>query len=269
MKRFEHANGVVTLGFESLANGMPVQGHVATRHGGVSPAPWRSLNFSVARGDSRERVAENRRRLGEALDIDPARLARCQQVHGTQVAQVDANRGSRDRQPEADALITGAPDIPLALVFADCVPVLLYDARRHALGVCHAGWRGTVAGAAVATLQAMRTAYGTQAQDVVAGIGPSIGPASYEVGADVVAAARAALPDAERCLVVPASGGTRLHFDLWLANRLQLEAAGVPARQIEVSEIDTAQNTHDFFSHRGEQGRCGLFTMVAWLEAAG
>ncbi|MEX1020438.1 MAG: polyphenol oxidase family protein, partial [Litorilinea sp.] len=183
MIRHVHANGVVTLGFESLA-ALPVQGHVATRHGGVSPAPWQSLNFSVSRGDTPDRVAENRRRLAAALDVDADKLVRCQQVHGTDVQCVDGEHAGVV-PVAADALITATPGVPLALVFADCTPILLYDTARHALGVCHAGWRGTVAGAAVATLRAMQRVYATRPADVRVGIGPSIGPASYEVGAEV------------------------------------------------------------------------------------
>lgn len=261
MIRHTHANGVITLEFEQLQNA-PVRGHVATRHGGVSPAPWSSLNFSVSRGDTPERVAKNRQRLAAALGVDAQRMVRCQQVHGVQVHRVGAEQGGRVQGP-GDALITAECHVPLALVFADCVPVLLYDARNHALGVCHAGWRGTVAGAAAKTLRAMQEAFGTRSADVHAGIGPSIGPESYAVGPDVWESAQAALPFADACFSEPSS--SQLHFDLWQANRLQLEAEGVPAANIDVSGIDTAQNTQDFFSHRAERGQCGLFTMVAWL----
>lgn len=264
MNRIEHANGVVTLGFEKLA-GLPIQGHVVTRHGGVSPAPWQSLNFSVARGDAQERVHENRRRLADALDFDVAHIVRCQQVHGTRVCAVDKEQAGQV-QEDADALVTAGTELPISLVFADCVPVLLYDAERHVVGICHAGWRGTVAGSARSTLETMQRVHKTNPAHVHVGIGPSIGPDSYEVGPEVVAAAKAGLPYAEECLLYPRRSEGRAHFDLWRANQLQLEAAGVPASQIEIASIDTARNTQDFFSHRAEKGRCGLFCMVAWLE---
>jgi copper oxidase (laccase) domain-containing protein len=100
----------------------------------------------------------------------------------------------------------------------------------------------------------------------VAGIGPSIGPASYEVGADVVEMAGARLPNADRYFTYPNGPERNPHFNLWLANSDQLVDAGVPASQIEVSEIDTAQRVDEFFSHRAELGRCGLFSMVVWLN---
>src|SRR5690606_31998363 len=147
-------------------------------------------------------------------------------------------------------------------VFADCVPVVLYDSVRHVLGVCHAGWRGTVNGAAAATLWAMQAAYGTETDDVRACIGPSIGPASYEVGDEVVGMAYALLSRPDAVISYPNGNDQHPHLDLWRANAIQLIEAGVPETQIEISAIDTAQHTDDFFSHRAEQGRCGLFGML-------
>ena len=262
MHRLKHANGVITYAFE-LFQEYPVQVHVSTRHGGVSPAPWNTLNFSVKRGDTRERVRVNRERLAGALALDAANFVACQQVHGSLVVAVDrAHAGTV--QGDADGLTTAHEGLPLSLVFADCVPVVLYDRRRHVLGACHAGWRGTVQGVVDATLSAMVDGYGCKPADVLAGIGPSIGPDSYEVGDDVVNAVRGWLPEPEMLLIY--DNGAKPHFDLWEANRRQLLRGGVPARQIEIGGVDTAANTADFFSHRAERGQCGLFSMVAWLE---
>lgn len=264
MQRIPHSNGVVTYAFDNLTS-LPVAAHVSTRHGGVSPAPWTSLNFSVSRGDEPARVTANFARFSAALGVDPARPVRTHQVHGTAVAKVDADDAG-SRQTATDALITDAIGLPLFLVFADCTPILLYDRKRHALGVCHAGWRGTVNGAAAATLWAMQAAYGTNPADVLAGIGPSIGPASYEVGEEVYQMAQAKLPGPDRLFTFPNGPDANPHFDLWQANAAQLVREGVPAEQIEIAGIDTAQNTGDFFSHRAEKGACGLFGMLAWLE---
>lgn len=264
MQRITHSNGVVTYTFDALDH-LPVAAHVSTRHGGVSPAPWTSLNFSVSRGDEPARVTANFARFCAALGIDPARPVRTHQVHGTAVAKVDADDAG-SRQTATDALITDAVGMPLFLVFADCTPILLYDKRRHSLGVCHAGWRGTVNGAAAATLWAMQAAYGTDPVDVLAGIGPSIGPDSYEVGEEVCALAHAKLPGPDRFFRFPNGPTANPFFDLWKANAAQLIEAGVPPEQIEIAGIDTAKNTGDFFSHRAEKGACGLFGMLAWLE---
>ena len=264
MQRVVHANGVITYTFDSLA-GLPLRAHVSTRHGGVSPAPWNTLNFSVLRGDAPANVAQNRRLLGEALGFDPAQIVYCSQVHGTGVARVDT-LDAGTRKDQSDGLVTDSPALPLSLAFGDCVPVLLYDPRHQSLAVMHAGWRGTVNGAAAAALWAMQAAFDANPADVLACIGPSIGPDSYEVGHEVVDMATAKLADAESLFAWPAGPHARPHFNLWLANRRQLEEAGVPPAQIEVAGIDTAQHTDEFFSHRAEQGRCGLFTMTAWLE---
>jgi hypothetical protein len=135
--------------------------------------------------------------------------------------------------------------------------------------VCHAGWRGTVNGAAAATLWAMQAAFDTDPAAVRVGIGPSIGPASYEVGDEVVQLAQAKLANAERFFRYAGGPDGRPHFDLWHANQAQLVEAGVAPEHVEISAIDTARTTGEFFSHRAEHGRCGLFTMVAWLGPSG
>ena len=262
MHRITHPNGVVTFAFDNLTD-LPVRAHVSTRHGGVSPAPWTSLNFSVSRGDTPTRTAANFALFCQAASVDPAHPVRCRQVHGTTVAKVTWDDAGQ-WQSATDGLITDEVGLPLSLVFADCVPVLLYDAQRHALGVCHAGWKGTVNGTATATLWAMQAAYATDPADVHVGIGPSIGPDSYEVGDEVVDMVRAKLPRPHRFLSGPNANG-RLYLDLWQANAAQLVAAGVRPDHIEISGVDTAQHTDDFFSHRAERGQCGLFSLMAWL----
>lgn len=266
MQRNEHGNGVVTYTFESLAQ-LPVKAHISARHGGVSPEPWQSLNLSIARGDSRERVIQNRDRLAAAIGVDPDQMVRCRQVHGTGVAKVD-DSDANQWIDATDGLVTDTVDLPLLLLFADCTPVLLYDQVHHALGVCHAGWRGTVNGMATATLWAMQAAYDTDPTDVLACIGPSIGPESYEVGQEVLAMATAKLPAADRFFTYPNGPERNPYFNLWQTNATQLLDAGIPVDQIEIGGIDTARSTHDFFSHRAEQGKCGLFSMIAWLSPA-
>jgi YfiH family protein len=263
MQRISHANGVVTYTFEQLTQ-YPVRAHVSTRHGGVSPAPWNTLNFSVLRGDTRERVAENRRRFAEAAGVDPSHVTHARQVHGTGVAKVGWEQVG-ETMDGCDSLITDSVGLPLSVVFADCVPVLLYDPVNHALGVCHAGWRGTVNGAVASMLWAMQAAFNTDPAQTLACIGPSIGPESYEVGDEVLVMAQAKLVDADCFFHFPNGSAARPYFDLWRANAAQLLDAGVPIEQIEISGIDTAQHTNDFFSHRAEQGQCGLFAMMAWL----
>lgn len=265
MRRNVFAGGIVTWSFDSVAE-MPVATHVATRLGGVSPAPWDSLNFSVRRGDSPENVSRNRLLLAQALEYDPSRAVHCRQVHGTGIAKVDAGNAGEVLEG-CDGLVTDVPGLRLDLVFADCVPVFVYDPVRHVLGVVHSGWRGTVNGAASALVWAMQAGYDSRPADLHAGIGPSIGPASYEVGREVYELALARLPDADRFFAWPAGAGSNPTFDLWAANHSLLVGAGLPDERIEIAGIDTASRTDEFFSHRASGGRCGLFAMVAWLGA--
>ncbi|MCZ0938165.1 MAG: peptidoglycan editing factor PgeF [Caldilineaceae bacterium] len=267
MRRICYNNGVVAYAFESLAS-FPLQAHVSARHGGVSPEPWHSLNFSYSRGDERERVLKNFARLCGAIGKDPSEPVRTHQIHSTNVAQVGWEDAGT-RKASCDALITDAVDLPLFLVFADCVPLVIYDPARHVLGACHAGWRGTVDGMASAALRAMNAAFGTDAADVHVGIGPSIGPESYEVGEEVIGRATSLLPGGEKYLKEGEGVKDGLLFDLWQANIDQLTAAGVPREQIELSGIDTARRTDEFYSHRAEEGRCGLFGLLTWLEPRG
>ncbi len=264
MHRIPHSNGVVTYSFDSFSS-HPLQAHFSARHGGVSPYPWRSLNFSYSRGDDRTRVLENFARFCAALGQEPDNPVRTHQVHSADVALVGW-KDAGSRQKECDALITNAIALPLFLVFADCVPLILFDPVRHALGACHAGWRGTVNGIGPAALKAMTAAFGTDAADVHVGIGPSIGPESYEVGDEVIQMATAKLPGGEKYFYRRNGEHANPFFDLWQANADQLIAGGVPRGNFEIAEIDTAGNTDEFYSHRAEKGLCGLFGLLTWLE---
>ena len=178
-----------------------------------------------------------------------------------QVARVTAaQRGTRI--PHVDALITNAPGVPLLLQFADCVPILFYDRRQSAIGIAHAGWRGTVGKVATHTVRALGEAFGSQARDLVACIGPSIGPCCYTIGADVQTRVREAFPHADALLTRPNGA---IHFDLWEANARQLRELGVG--EVEVAKICTADHTEDWYSWRREQGHTGRFAALIALDS--
>jgi YfiH family protein len=145
--------------------------------------------------------------------------------------------------------------------FADCVPIFLHDPSHRAIGIVHAGWLGTVRGAASAAVQAMQAQFGTDPANLVAGIGPSIGPDHYEVGNDVASQVRQAF-GADAPVLISIQNG-RTHFDLWAANRLLLERAGV--RNVETAGLCTVCHNDDWFSHRAEHGRTGRFGAVIAL----
>lgn len=262
--------GLVAYRFSSLP-GDRVDALVSTRIGGVSTPPWSGLNLGTRVKDDPPAVIANRRALFGAFDLPFERSVWCEQVHDKDVSIIgeeDAGRGAlsdADVVRATDAMVTDVPGIPLCVTLADCVPVVLYDPVHHALGLAHDGWGGTVQRLASHTVAVMGERYGTRPEDLVAGIGPSIAPEDYEVGADVVERARTAYgDDADRILrPLPAEGKALL--DLWEANAIDLERAGVPRARIEISRISTSTGLREFFSHRFE-GPTGRFACVAMLR---
>jgi len=269
---------------------LPVEAMVTTRHGGVSAGRYATLNLSFAVGDEAANVRENRRRAAAALGADPADFVFAAQVHGNHaevVSAADRGRGTLadgDAVGPADALVTATPGTVLAILVADCVPIILYDPAAHVLACVHAGWRGTVARTAQAAIAAM-CSLGSRPEDVIAGIGPSVAAGSYQVGQEVAAAARDAFGEEVTGAARDASGrqaqallrpaltsgpsgeGARGQwlFDLPAANRHVLRAAGVPEGQIHVTATSTGPDPGLFFSHRAERP-CGRFALAARLE---
>lgn len=236
---------------------------VFTRHGGVSPSPWNTLNVGGTVGDEAARVRENRARSFAAAGRSMDSMFDVWQVHSADHVVAKAPRGAEEAHRKADIILTDQPQITLYMRFADCVPVFLYDPVRSAICMVHAGWLGTVRGATRAGVEAMEAALGSRPQDLVAAIGPSIGPDHYEVGADVVEQVTSIFGDQAQTLIE--TRGTSTYLDLWTANRLQLEQSGVT--EIEVSGLCTACHTDDWFSHRAEQGKTGRFGAILALPS--
>ena len=228
---------------------------IFTRHGGLSPEPWNSLNVGGTVGDDLARVRANRNLSLKALERSPESVFDVWQVHSADVVYATAPRPDTESVQRADIILTDKPDLTLYMRFADCVPILVHDPRKGVVGVAHAGWMGTLRDVATMTVNAMKDQYGSNPADIVAGIGPSIGPDHYEVGADVILQVMQRFGD-ESELVLKSHNG-KIHFDLWKTNRMLLERAGV--EKIEVAEVCTACNTNDWFSHRAEKGRTGRF----------
>jgi YfiH family protein len=159
-------------------------------------------------------------------------------------------------------MITDRPGAALAMRFADCTPLLFHDPVQGVVGMAHAGWRGTVQGIGAAVVRALSRSFGCKPANIQAGIGPSIGPRRYQVGAEVVEAVRTYFGTTDGLIRRDAADGSA-YLDLWAANRLDLERAGV--EQIEVAGICTAEHTDEFYSHRAEHGRTGRFSAVIAL----
>ena len=216
-----------------------------------------TLNLALHVGDDVEKVLCNRKAFAEAVGVDASRFTTCQQVHGSKVTLVTEKLvGSgavnfADTIADTDALITNLPDVPLMLFYADCVPVLFADLESGAIGLAHAGWRGTVANIGVKTLAAMGEDFGTKPQNVLVGIGPSIGACCYEVD-DFVRDQAQGYEEffASKC-------GGKYQLDLWGMNVNQLVQVGVPAENIMISGVCTNDNVELFCSYRAEQGKTG------------
>ncbi|MDE3090948.1 MAG: peptidoglycan editing factor PgeF [Chloroflexota bacterium] len=258
--RRETRGDLAYYAFESLHDSGSLVHAISTRHGGVSPAPFDTLNLGKTSGDGAANVAANILRLHYALDLDAAATVTARQAQADRVAVVGAAQcGTIVR--DVDALLTNEPGVALMLRYADCVPILFFDPVHRAIGVAHAGWRGTVAKIAARAARAMFTSFGTRPRDLVACIAPSIGPCCYRIGTDVIAHVRAAFENAEELLVPQPGGGA--YFDLWEANAQPLRELGV--ERIEVAQICTAHRTDDFYSWRAEKAKTGRFGAIIAL----
>jgi len=219
----------------------------STRAGGVSPFPSDALNLAGPDYDARENIQENRRRFFRLLGGEWA-FSGCWQVHGAEVRVVRGREDPRREREQCDALTTRAPGVLVGVKTADCVPVLLGDARTGACAAVHAGWRGTLQGVVARALSKMGEEFGTRAGDVRAAVGPAARACCYEVGPEIVAAFRAKFPRAD-ALFTPTREGHAL-VDLNRANLVQLLDAGVGAGRVHQLPLCTMCRPDLFFSHR-------------------
>lgn len=238
------------------ADAISVPHAFTTRVGGVSQGHLASLNLGMHRGDQRENVQENFRRLAQAMDFELSKLVLTWQIHSNKVRQVtcaDASGIDHRDYPECDALITNDPGTALFVFTADCTPILLHDPVTGAVGAIHAGWRGTAAGIAAKTVEAMTAAYGCNPGDIRAAIGPNIGQCCFETDRDVPDALLQALGEPAQQYI--RQEGSKYYVNLKEMNALFLRNSGVS--QIEISTHCTACRPDLFWSHRVTGGKRG------------
>jgi len=238
---------------------------MSTRAGGVSRAPWNSLNLGVAVGDDPLAVAENRRRFVARIGAQPLWL---QQVHGSRVVRASAALAAAE-VPQADAAWTDEPGVACVVQVADCMPVLLAAPEGRAVAAAHAGWRGVAGGVVEAALSALCEAAGCAPQDVAVWLGPCIGARRFEVGADVLQAFGASPQHADprRFVAGPAAGDAAPR---WLANlpqlaRDRLQRAGV--HRISGGGWCTVEDRARFFSYRRD-GVTGRLAAAVWIRGS-
>ena len=258
---FHQSDLIKYLNFD-IFNGNAITHAVFTRHGGVSPIPWNSFNMGSTVGDEAARVAANRVSAFRSVKCAPESIYDVWQVHSAEVVIVDYPRSLEQPIKKADAMLTDKKNVSLFMRFADCVPILLHDPVRNVIGLCHAGWQGTVKKVAGAALAKMKSFYGCSPSDILAAIGPSICAHHYQVGSEVVMQVQAAFGTQAKGLLSNING--EKHFDLWAANRLVLIQEGV--KNIEIAGLCTACHTDDWFSHRAEHGITGRFGALIKLN---
>jgi len=252
------------LFFKNLSACKELRHFISTRTGGFSKAPYHSLNLSFHVGDDSEKVMKNRKRLAGTIGIPLNQFTIARQIHSGNVSIIsDELRGSGSTDYESaiadtDAMVTNGADICLLILVADCVPMLFFDPVQRAIGVAHAGWRGTLQLIAQKTVMVMEKAFGSTPGDIIVGIGPSIGPCCYRVGPEVISQFENTFHTTKGLIVNKSDDGTG-YLNLWLANLDQLLHSGIKRSNIELARICTQDNSDLFFSYRHQQGDTGRF----------
>ncbi len=227
----------------------------STRMGGVSPPPYNSLNLAFDVGDKQGNVIRNRRIFCLAFGLHPASLTTAEQVHEDQVAQVNEDSVGQGAFggapiPRVDALVTNLNMVPLALFFADCVPIAVVDPMKRVIGIAHAGWKGTYLGIGSNIVNLMMNRFNCQASDLLVFMGPCIGPCCYRLESKKLGQFKGKFP---RLMEVRQNGS----FDLAALNVKQLEGGGIPEENIYSASICTSCNTDLFFSYRAQNCKTG------------
>ena len=257
-----HGGAVVPLlRFPMLEETGIVKHCFTTRGGGVSEGIYESMNLSFTRGDEKEAVLENYRRLAEALEVSIDSFVCSDQTHTTNIRKVttdDQGKGIiRERDyTDIDGLITNEPGVVLSTFYADCVPLFFVDPVHHAIGLSHSGWRGTVNRMGKKTILAMQQEYGSRPEELICAIGPSICQDCYEVSADVADAFAAEFPEHVSELLEKKLND-KYQLDLWKANEIVMLEAGVKKEHLAVTDRCTCCNPKLLFSHRASQGKRG------------
>lgn len=240
-----------------LSSGLLAVPHgFTTRIGGVSSGTLSSLNLGFHRGDLEENIAENYRRLGEAVGFDPKNCVLTRQTHSDIVRVVgsgDCAGLDHRNYPECDGLVTNTPGVALVIFTADCTPLLFWDPVTGAVGAAHAGWRGTVAKIGAKTVKTMVDAFGCDPKNIRAAIGPNIGACHFETDGDVPEAVLAAYSAQAEPYI--RRRGEKFHLDLKAINALSLREAGVEL--IDISDACTYCRHETFWSHRYTRGDRG------------
>lgn len=268
--RIHQKNEVYWLSYPQLDEQKNFLHGFSTRLGGVSKEHLYSMNLSFGRGDLEENVRENFCRIASAIGFRPEQMVFTHQTHTTNVRKVtkeDCGKGfnrERDYQ-DVDGLITNEPGVVLTTFYADCVPIYLIDPVHKAIGLSHSGWRGTVGKISQETIRKMAEEYGTDPKDLLAAVGPSICQNCYEVRADVIERFQESFDRSHWSELFYEKPNGKYQLNLWRANEILLLEAGIPQKQISVTDLCTCCNPKFLYSHRashGQRGNLAAFLMI-------
>nr|WP_295284221.1 peptidoglycan editing factor PgeF [uncultured Blautia sp.] len=254
--------GVVWLSYPAFEKFPDIVQAFSTRLGGVSQGIYSSMNLSFTRGDDDAAVHENYRRLAAAVGFEAEDIVTSDQTHTANVRVItEEDRGNGITKPrqytDVDGMITNVPGLVLATFYADCVPLYFVDPVHHAIGLSHSGWRGTVAKIGAVTVERMREEYGSDPGDIYSAIGPSICQDCYEVSEDVIQEFRTAFGRKDWDILFYRKENGKYQLNLWEANRIIMQEAGIREEHISMPGICTCCNPEFLFSHRASHGKRG------------
>lgn len=254
--------GVVWLSYPAFEKFPDIVQAFSTRLGGVSQGIYSSMNLSFTRGDDDAAVHENYRRFAAAVGFEAEDIVTSDQTHTANVRVItEEDRGNGITKPrqytDVDGMITNVPGLVLATFYADCVPLYFVDPVHHAIGLSHSGWRGTVAKIGAVTVERMREEYGTDPGDIYSAIGPSICQDCYEVSEDVIQEFRTAFGRKDWDVLFYRKENGKYQLNLWEANRIIMQEAGIREEHISMPGICTCCNPEFLFSHRASHGKRG------------
>ena len=266
MKINVHGN-LKFITFDHISNTDLVNHAFTTRCGGVSSGNFSTLNLGLSRDDNKRDVLENYKIIAKSVGFDIENIVFSNQIHADHVhvaTEIDRGNGILRKSTifDTDAFITNTKNVVLQTFHADCVPVFLLDPVKKVAGVVHAGWKGTLIEISSVTVKKMMDVFDTNPKDVLAGIGPSIGPTAFEVDEDVML--QFENRNSEFKKFIKASENNKYFIDLWEINKYSLINAGVQVENIEISGLCTFSDKDMFYSHRAMGDDRG--TMSAFIE---
>ena len=270
-------NGVPYLSFPMLESESFIEHGFSTRKGGVSTGIYESMNLTFNLEDDPENVSENFRRMAAALHTVPEKMVYSKQTHTTNVLKIEEHHKGmgivRERDfDNIDGLVTNVPGICLVTFYADCVPLYFVDPVKKAIGLSHSGWRGTVGKIGKVTIELMQKTYGSDPEDIIAAIGPSICRDCYEVSGDVIQQFRESFDEAYWPELFYKKENGKYQLDLWRANERIFTEAGIREDHIAVTNVCTHCNPDILFSHRttgDKRGNVSAFLALKQMTTRG